>query len=44
MKINIIEKTSNVNILDSIEANAKSILDKIESIRKVDLMIIIQVF
>ena len=34
MKLNITEKTSNVDILDSIEANAKAILDKVESIRK----------
>ena len=34
MKLNITEKTSNSDILDSIEANAKAILDKVESIRK----------
>lgn len=34
MKLNITEKTSNADVLDSIEANAKAILDKVESIRK----------
>ena len=34
MKLNITEKTSNADTLDSIEANAKAILDKVESIRK----------
>lgn len=34
MKLNITEKTSNADILDSIEANANAILDKVKSIRK----------
>lgn len=34
MKLNITEKTSNADILDSIEANANAILDKVKSIRQ----------
>ena len=34
MKLNITEKTSSADILDSIEANAKAILDKVAAIRK----------